>query len=266
MNAVSRRNLIKGAALGTAAVSALGAVSAWASEAPAEAAWDAEYDVVVLGLGGAGANAAVAAYEEGAKVLVCEKAPEGQEPCNTKVAGQSVMSTDDPDALYSYLAQLMGDYGNWDEEALRGFCEGAAGNFDWMCSALGGDPEVVYPSFDPREKFPFEADPSRGERWRYEEDFWGQGRPGYVDNWAEFPEIPESRNCIVLSATGTHQDSGYYKLCMAAVDARIDDDRLTVWKGCPGKRLVTDPETGAVTGVVVEKDGAELAIKANGGV
>ena len=80
MNAVSRRNLIKGAALGTAAVSAMGAVSAWASEAPAEPAWDAEYDVVVLGLGGAGANAAVAAYEEGAKVLVCEKAPEGQEP------------------------------------------------------------------------------------------------------------------------------------------------------------------------------------------
>ncbi len=87
-----------------------------------------------------------------------------------------------------------------------------------------------------------------------------------MDNWAEFPEIPESRNCIVLSATGTHQDSGYYKLCMAAVDARIDDDRLTVWKRCPGKRLVTYPETGAVAGVVVEKDGAELAIKANGGV
>ena len=266
---VTRRNFcasagtfVAGAAIAQTAL----ASQAHASEAPAEAAWDAEYDVVVLGLGGAGANAAVAAYEEGAKVLVCEKAPEGQEPCNTKVAGQSVMSTDDPDALYSYLAQLMGDYGNWDEEALRGFCEGAAGNFDWMCSALGGDPEVVYPSFDPREKFPFEADPSRGERWRYEEDFWGQGRPGYVDNWAEFPEIPESRNCIVLSATGTHQDSGYYKLCMTAVDARIDNDRLTVWRGCPGKRLVIDPETGAVAGVVVEKDGAELTIKANGGV
>ena len=155
---VTRRNFCASAGTlvaGAAIAQAAHASQVHASEAPAEPAWDAEYDVVVLGLGGAGANAAVAAYEEGAKVLVCEKAPEGQEPCNTKVAGQSVMSTDDPDALYTYLAQLMGDYGNWDEEALRGFCEGAAGNFDWMCSALGGDPEVVYPSFDPREKFPF---------------------------------------------------------------------------------------------------------------
>ena len=121
---LNRRNFVRGAAA-MGAVGAMGAAGvAWADAAPAAAddvAWDAEYDVVVLGLGGAGANAAVAAYEEGAKVLVCEKAPEGQEPCNTKVAGQSVMSTDDPDALYSYLAQLMGDYGNWDEEALRGF-------------------------------------------------------------------------------------------------------------------------------------------------
>ena len=52
---------------------------------------------------------------------------------------------------------------------------------------------------------------------------------------------------------------------MAAVNARVDDDKLTVWKGCPGKRLVTDAE-GAVVGVIVEKDGEELAVKANGGV
>lgn len=38
-----------------------------------------------------------------------------------------------------------------------------------------------------------------------------------------------------------------------------------MWKGCPGLRLVID-ESGAVAGVVVEKDGQELAIKANGGV
>ena len=146
MNAVSRRNLIKGAALGTAAVSAMGAVSAWASEAPAEPAWDAEYDVVVLGLGGAGANAAVAAYEEGAKVLVCEKAPEGQEPCNTKASGQFVIATDDADQLYSYFVQLMGKFKNWDEEALRAMCEGAAGNWNWAVDVLGMDPDVACPA------------------------------------------------------------------------------------------------------------------------
>ena len=117
---LNRRNFVRGAAA-MGAVGAMGAAGvAWADAAPTAAddvAWDAEYDVVVLGLGGAGANAAVAAYEEGAKVLVCEKAPEGQEPCNTKASGQFVIATDDAEELYNYFAQLMGKFKNWDEES-----------------------------------------------------------------------------------------------------------------------------------------------------
>ena len=90
---ITRRNLVKGAALGTAAVAALGSTAALADEtAPAGVEFAEEYDVVVLGMGGAGMCAAIAAYEEGAKVLLCEKAPAGQEPCNTKVAGQVASS------------------------------------------------------------------------------------------------------------------------------------------------------------------------------
>ena len=64
--AVTRRDLLKGAALGAAATAvAAGTTAAVAapSRAKGDVTWDAEYDVVVLGLGGAGANAAVAAYE-----------------------------------------------------------------------------------------------------------------------------------------------------------------------------------------------------------
>lgn len=266
MSSLSRRNFLKGAALGGAAIAATGAAtSAWAEEAAEGTAWDAEYDVVVLGLGGAGANAAVAAYEEGAKVLVCEKAPEGQEPCNTKASGQFVIATDDADQLYSYFAQLMGKFNNWDEDALRGMCEGAAGNWEWMVGPMGGDPELICPpeGMNPADNFPMEA--GQAESWHLVDDAWGLGRKGYIYNWNEFPEIPESAHCLCLTASGTRFDSSYYNLCMAAVNARIDDDKLTVWRGCPGKRLVTDAE-GAVVGVVVEKDGAELRVKANGGV
>ena len=87
----TRRGFLRNAALGSAAavIAGIGAgsLAEHAALAAEDVTWDAEYDVVVLGLGGAGANAAVAAYEEGAKVLVCEKAPEGQEPCNTKASG-----------------------------------------------------------------------------------------------------------------------------------------------------------------------------------
>ena len=260
---LNRRNFVKGAAMGAAAMGAMGAAgSAWADAAPESADgmnWDAEYDVVVLGLGGAGANAAVAAYEEGAKVLVCEKAPEGQEPCNTKASGQFVMATDDAQGLYTYLSQLMGKFTNWDEEALMGYCEGCAENFEWMCGPMGGDPDIVCPTAVP------ESEARMADSWILTDNAWGLGREGYIYCWDEFPEIPESVHCKCLTATGARFDAGYYNLCMAAVNARVDDDKLTVWKGCPGKRLVTDAE-GAVVGVIVEKDGQELAVKANGGV
>ena len=104
----------------------MGAVTAHASEAaPADINWDGEYDVVVMGLGAAGCNAAVAAYEEGVKVLAVEKAAEGSAPCNSNAAGQNVIATDDADALYAYFSALMGNFENWDEEALRAMCEGA---------------------------------------------------------------------------------------------------------------------------------------------
>jgi succinate dehydrogenase/fumarate reductase flavoprotein subunit len=272
---VSRRSFLQGAALGLATTGlAAGSIANASEKASSSAdetatadgvAWDAEYDVVILGLGGAGANAAVAAYEEGAKVLVCEKAPEGQEPCNTKASGQFVMATDDADQLYTYLSQLMGKFHNWDEEALRGFCDGAAENFAWMTGPMGGDPDIIYPAENPAEdeSLPFEY---QNPSWKLDTtDMWGLGREGYYYNWDEFPEIPESAHCLCLTATKTRFDAGYYNLCMEAVNSRVDDDKLTVWRGCPGKRLITDAD-GTVVGCVVEKDGEELNIRALGGV
>ena len=59
---ISRRSFLKGAAIGAAGLTVASAgVKLQESKAEEAIAWDAEYDVVVLGYGGAGANAAVAA-------------------------------------------------------------------------------------------------------------------------------------------------------------------------------------------------------------
>ena len=50
--------------------------------------WDKEADVVIVGFGGAGAAAAIVAHDMGARVLMLEKALEGEEGGNTRVAGQ----------------------------------------------------------------------------------------------------------------------------------------------------------------------------------
>ena len=41
--------------------------------------WDRDADVVVVGYGAAGAATAITARDAGAKVLILEKAPEGEE-------------------------------------------------------------------------------------------------------------------------------------------------------------------------------------------
>lgn len=46
--------------------------------------WDADYDVIVLGFGGAGATAARFAADNGAKVLLVDAAPFGHEGGNTR--------------------------------------------------------------------------------------------------------------------------------------------------------------------------------------
>ena len=52
--------------------------------------YDASYDVVVLGFGGAGATAARFAADSGAKVLLVDSAPEGHEGGNTRYAAELV--------------------------------------------------------------------------------------------------------------------------------------------------------------------------------
>lgn len=256
---LTRRNLLKGAAFGGAVLAGSGVAQiAWAETVVGDDSWDAVYDVVVLGLGGAGANAAVSACDEGASVLVCEKAPEGWEPCNTKAAGQVIVATDDAEGLYTYLSALMGLFENYDEDCLRTFCQGAYDNFAWATDALGMDPGAACPSS--------EDDEPQGTpyAWEYVDDAWGLGRKGWVATYNEFPELDGSEHCKGLIVTGHLADSGYYNLCMSAVNNRKGAG-IEVWKGTPGKRLILDAD-GAVVGAVVEKDGKELRVKANGGV
>jgi succinate dehydrogenase/fumarate reductase flavoprotein subunit len=266
---LSRRNFLKGAATAAGVAAAGAALGACAQTSPTvgnsagEAEqWDGEYDVVVLGYGAAGANAAVAAVEGGAKTLLAEKAPEGEEGGNSVPSGQFVMATDDPDQLYSYLTAIMGKFRNWDNEAVRAYCDGCAENFAWMTGPMGGDPEII--ASRERPSAGMEAIPTIAVNWVERDNIWGLGRKGYVYIWHEFPELESGQHCMCLSATGTRFDSGYYKLCQAAVKARLDKG-LDLWFASPGKKLITDAD-GNVTGVIIAKDGKDLRIKAKGGV
>ncbi|MCL2339472.1 MAG: FAD-binding protein [Actinomycetia bacterium] len=260
---LTRRMFLKGAALVGVGSAAAGLAACTNNAAggsePAATTWDGEYDVVVIGYGGAGANAAVAACEEGVKVLLIDHAPAGEEGGNTIKSGQFVMATDDANQLHDYLSKLYGKFRNWDDEALMSYCQGCQENFSWMTGPLGGDPEIIC-----QREHPSQGSEATNNSWILFDNAWGLGRPGYIYNWHEFPEIESGKHCFCLTATGTRFDSGYYKLCQAAVNKRVGNG-IDLWLAANGKQLLTDSD-GAVIGVVIEKDGQDLKIKANGGV
>ena len=102
--------------------------------------WDEHCDVLVAGLGCAGAAAAIEARAAGANVLVLERASAG--------GGTSAMSggvlylgggtalqracgfDDTPEAMFRYLQASCGDAP--DEEKLRRYCEGSVEHFEWV--------------------------------------------------------------------------------------------------------------------------------------
>src|SRR6202047_3934152 len=72
--------------------------------------WDLEADVVVVGFGAAGVATAVTAHDLGAEVVILEKAPEGEEGGNTRVAGQGYLNTSSVTKAVAYLTALCGPY------------------------------------------------------------------------------------------------------------------------------------------------------------
>jgi len=101
--------------------------------------WDVEADVVVVGFGAAGMAAAVTAHELGAKVVILEKAPEGQEGGNTRVAGQGYLNTSSVESAIAYLTALCGPY-TVPEPMVKVWAEEMCQNNAWLQS-LGGDPQ-----------------------------------------------------------------------------------------------------------------------------
>lgn len=101
--------------------------------------WDETADVVVVGLGAAGACAAVEAADAGARVLVLDRFTGGGA---TAISGGVVYAgggtrqqheagvADTPQAMFDYLREEVGD--TVSAATLRRFCEQSAGMLDWL--------------------------------------------------------------------------------------------------------------------------------------
>ncbi len=101
--------------------------------------WDEEYDVIVVGFGGAGACAAIEAADRRAQVLVVDRFTGGGATIKSggviyAGGGSSVQISggfrDSADKMYRYLARETG--GAVDRRAIRAFCTSSLDNLAWL--------------------------------------------------------------------------------------------------------------------------------------
>lgn len=194
--------------------------------------WDYEFDVVVIGFGGAGATAAITAHDAGAKVLLLEKNSYGGG--NTKVSGGSIRTYLDFEKAVQFIEILC--EGATDTEIIRAFVEESSKNADWV-KGCGGN--IVPTPTSLTEGFPAML-------------------PG-----AAFPAIPGAEGIGPrLRVTGTTEHYGLelWKVLSDNIEAR----KIPVLFSTPAQRLIRE-KSGEISGVLAGKD-KKIQVRASRGV
>ncbi|MGA9351694.1 MAG: FAD-dependent oxidoreductase [Anaerolineae bacterium] len=290
---ITRREFVKGAAVGAAGVAAAGVLASCAQEAtpcptpspcpPAPTAapcpvpwlpekWDKEADVVVVGFGGAGGAAALEAHDAGAKVIILEKTPTpggATTLCCGVIyaAGTSVQKaegiTDTADEMYKYW-MAMGK-GLCDPELVRAVADQSGDTVEWL-KKMGavfysgvGTPGVIGPwglYYSGAEADPeFTALTPAKVR--------GHNVRPATPTWPYPPQFPPETP-LTGGGGGTNpgetyrNGTGFFKCLYEGAKAR----GIEVLSETPAIALIADPVTKQVLGVRAQSKGTTLFIKA----
>lgn len=266
-SSVSRRDFLRnaglaaaGAAVGASALGLTGCADQAAGGGTDQEAWDKEADVVVVGFGGAGACAAIAAADAGASVILLEKNAEAEHLSNTLMSGGIFHSPDkdgDKEALEEYLRGMFSGENlstkNEGEQSplfvdgiVEKFAEYEPLNVEFMQS-LDPDFKVIerggaaFPDFPGAEKAGYKSYNST----------YGKSATG--------PKFPT----IDMPKEDTAAGLAFFNCLKTGIADRTD--KIEVAYETPGQKLIQN-DAGEVIGVVAQQGGADVRIKAKKGV
>ncbi len=192
--------------------------------------WDAEYDVVVLGMGFAGMASAMSAADAGAGVLICEKCPEGEAGGNSRVCGQGFANTEgDREAALQYYTALTGG-----REVPQAVIEHIANGI--------ADMQTLF-----------------SEKFGMNKEEFNKVRE------AEYPEFPGADKVGFWMTHDGSSDSYVYQYMRSRIATNYAG-KIDVWFGAPAISLVQEPETGTIIGATVERNGETRNVRALNGV
>ena len=240
---VSRRSFLKGLTASALGAAALTACSAPASSGAAASSggtaagegvlyadtipWNATFDTVIVGFGGAGAAAAIEAHDKGLTAVVVEKAPEGLDGGNTHYSSQRFLTIkkEDRDKAIEYMKEVRGLYtDNMSDEIIEYLVDGYTETLDWFDSIGGQNYEVK------------------------------------VD-----PEYPDFVNADVICKCYTGDNYNFWPVVRRAAMSRRDD-KLQIWFSTPCEKMIQDPVSKEILGVQVTRNKETLNLRATRGV
>lgn len=236
---LSRRNFIKavGIGCGSAAIASLSLSEAEAMAPEHVPKWDYEADVVILGTGFAGQVSAIVAHDAGASVLMIEKAPEAHQGGNSRVCSQLMWSPSKNilEDSFRYLKAMTAGTGfPVPDEYLRFYVNGSHENKAWF-ESMGA---TVVGRLDPGTYVPF------------------------------YPEFPGAD--AIASEVAAYTVGGKYSGPSSVWNFLEDQikgrERIKKMYETPGKKLIQDPATSEIRGVVATNRGKETFIKVKRGV
>ncbi|MGI6207674.1 MAG: FAD-dependent oxidoreductase [Anaerolineae bacterium] len=256
---ISRRLFVKGGALTGAGVAASGLFTALGAAAqtgtptpeangtatpeatptatpapreirPVPEKWDLETEVLVIGYGGAGAAAAIAAHEAGAEVLIIEKQPEDGHTSNTQMCAGAFLAPDSVEEAIAFMeigARVNPDDPNSKaipDDVIQAWAEYMVQNREWL-ESIGAKGFV---------------------------QFSAEGRDPTV----------EGNEAIKAYQIETEDGAGGVGVQLfELLAAHVEELGIEVLWETPGKALITNPR-GEVVGAWAEGPDGEIAIRA----
>lgn len=201
--------------------------------------WNADYDVIVLGFGGAGATAARFAADRGAKVLVVDAAEYGHEGGNTRYSAQHVAMATDKAKIKAYYQRLAEPY-DVPEKTLDTYLDGFTSMTDYFKKYFGID------------AFVWSRDVKPGDALDEKE------------HMSEYPEFPGQETFDFALVHNRDFDAGLWKVLRKEVLKR--QDQIDVWLASRATNLIQDPVTKTVVGAVVVRNHKHYYLHAKNGV